>query len=174
MGGHKKYRKSPKKHQIVSNDWSNWRFWRNLLIYFFAFSWIGYWIEMTIFWFIKLFTGNTPLHGILDNWLEPYWIYGYGVVVCILFLYPINMRIGRRYIFTNYLINTAAIAITEYISGWILIYQFGSNCCWDYSQIPFNLHGQICLQNTLLFGAVATVFTLWIYPWLNSIFLRRT
>lgn len=173
MGGRKKYHKQLSAKQAMKNDWLDWRFWRNLTIYFFVFSLAGHWMEMVVTGFIGLLTGNLPTHGIFDNWSEFYWVYGFGAVVCILLLYPLNTYIGRQRILINYFINTLAVAIIEYVAGWVIILRFGSNYCWDYSEKLFNLQGQICLQNTLFFGLVATIFTLSIYPRLNAIFLHR-
>ena len=154
--------KPAQKH--LSNNWSDPRFWLSLTIYFFALSWIGHWIEIALAWILKVTIGRLPTHGIFDNWLEPYWVYGFGVLACITILYPINMRIGRHRILINYCINTVVVAIIEYAAGWFNIWRFGSNPFWNYSHYLFNLHGQVCLQNTLLFGAIATLFTLYVYP----------
>ena len=43
---------------------------------------------------------------------------------------------------------------------------------WDYSDMPFNFMGQICLQNTLAFGAVATLVTWVVFPVLQRQYLK--
>lgn len=176
--------KKKQKHKIIHrhhHQITDWRFWRNLVIYSLAFAWIGHWFEMCVIWFTENILNIPHMHGVMNNWLEPYWVYSFAVATCILILYPIDKRIGEKFkkqpigmrIFCDYSVNTVACALIEYLGGWILIWRFGSNINWDYTNYPFNLYGQICLQNTLLFGIVATVFTLWIYPSLNKIFSKK-
>ena len=43
---------------------------------------------------------------------------------------------------------------------------FGA-CFWDYSHLPFNLHGRVCLVFSLLWGVAALVWVRRIYPWLQ-------
>ena len=40
---------------------------------------------------------------------------------------------------------------------------------WDYSNMFCNFMGQICLQNSLAFGAVATLMTWIVYPGLEKL-----
>ena len=43
---------------------------------------------------------------------------------------------------------------------------FGA-CFRDYSHLPFNLHGRVCLVFSLLWGVAALVWVRRIYPWLQ-------
>lgn len=51
---------------------------------------------------------------------------------------------------------TCAVAITtvEYISGWIVNLRLKLNV-WDYSHMFGNLHGQVCLPYTVLWGILS-------------------
>jgi uncharacterized membrane protein len=44
---------------------------------------------------------------------------------------------------------------------------------WDYSDMSFNFMGQICLQNALIFGLIATLVTWYIFPAIERLILRR-
>ena len=43
---------------------------------------------------------------------------------------------------------------------------------WDYRENFGNIMGQVCLQNTLAFGAVASIITWWVYPMLERMIAR--
>ena len=42
---------------------------------------------------------------------------------------------------------------------------FGS-CSWDYSSMPFNLNGRICLLYSIFWGALGVLWIKTIYPWI--------
>ena len=48
------------------------------------------------------------------------------------------------------------ITILEYISGYILNITLGLNI-WDYSDLPFNVNGQVCLYYSLLWMVLSMV-----------------
>ena len=54
----------------------------------------------------------------------------------------------------------------EYLCSWLQEVLFGA-CFWDYSHLPFNLHGRVCLVFSLLWGVAALVWVRRIYPWLQ-------
>ena len=43
---------------------------------------------------------------------------------------------------------------------------------WNYSDIPFNFMGQICLQNAIGFGVAATLIAYVVYPYLELLIAR--
>lgn len=47
------------------------------------------------------------------------------------------------------LVGTVIATISEFITGCIVNLWLGLNV-WDYSNLPFNLYGQVCLQFTLI------------------------
>ena len=66
------------------------------------------------------------------------------------------------------IIATIAVTAVEYTSGLILNVWLGL-CVWDYSHLPFNLNGQICLYFSsvwLILSVVAIVFDDWLRYWL--------
>ncbi|MCL2869347.1 putative ABC transporter permease [Candidatus Saccharibacteria bacterium] len=143
-------------------------FWRNLALYYIVFSFVGHWFEIVIALLIRLFWGVSPQFGIFDNPIEPYTIYGLGAVVCVLIatFLPNKIRHNFGWLF---LINTVACALVEYTSAALIVMRFGHNLYWDYSNVPFNLNGYICLKNTLTFGLIATLFIISIHPWCEKL-----
>ena len=63
------------------------------------------------------------------------------------------------------IICAVAITITELISGLILNVWFGLHV-WDYSGLPFNFMGQICLQFSLLW-VVLSFFGIKAFDWIR-------
>ena len=54
-------------------------------------------------------------------------------------------------------------SIVEYITGFLLEKLFHTKW-WDYSQKKFNLHGRVCLKNSLLFGVMSVLVMKVIFP----------
>ena len=156
------------------DDAKTWRdvvFWRDLLLYFMAFSYVGHFIEMGWAWLSHYVLGEKLMTNILHNPLEPYTIYGGGAVLIILVVRPLVKKFKNNLIAT-FLIATLACAVLECVSSIFLVLRYGHNPYWWYVDKPFNLGGHICLQNSLAFGVLATVFLRVIYPWTEK-FLQR-
>lgn len=141
----------------------SWNFWRNLVFYFIIASWFGHFIEIAIMLVNKYILSSSYNQSILTNPLEPYTIYGTGAIFCIFFLSSLPKRINQNILF-QYIVNTIACAIVEYLSALIIVWRYGSNYLWNYSEEFMNLNGYICLRNTLFFGLVATIFIRFVYP----------
>ena len=69
------------------------------------------------------------------------------------------------------LIGTAFIVLLEYGSGMVLNNVFSLGI-WDYSQEFLNLHGQICLKNSILFFLI-TPFAFWLEDYVGSLLIAR-
>lgn len=54
-------------------------------------------------------------------------------------------------------------SIVEYFTGYAMEKIFKAKW-WDYSDIPLNLNGRICLQNSILFGILGTILIYYINP----------
>ncbi|MDR1032457.1 MAG: putative ABC transporter permease [Candidatus Nomurabacteria bacterium] len=143
-------------------------FWRDLALYFMVFSFVGHWFEMLTSALLELATGEGFGYGIMNNFIEPYTVYGLGAVVCIVALQPMIKKFSKN-LAVLYFACTGVCAIVEYVSALIIVFRFGHNPFWDYSDMPFNLNGYICLRNTLAFGVIATAFMAFIYPRVNKL-----
>lgn len=65
--------------------------------------------------------------------------------ICFLFIYQLNQRYPRLSLLSRTLAGALFITVMELIFGCILNLQLGLNI-WDYSDMPYNLLGQICLS----------------------------
>lgn len=122
-----------------------------LVIYFFIYSIIG-WIYEIIYKTIRTKRWNNP--GFLYGPYCP--IYGVGAVLCILLLQ--NSTKGQIFI-----IGALGSVILEYVTAWVLEKMFHARW-WDYSKVPFNINGYICLPASIGFGVAAILVINIIYP----------
>ncbi|MDR0591494.1 MAG: putative ABC transporter permease [Candidatus Nomurabacteria bacterium] len=143
-------------------------FWRDLALYFMVFSFVGHWVEMLVAVAARVFLGEELGYGIMSNVAQPYTIYGLGVAACILVTRFLAVK-PHRNLLLLYLACATVCAVVEYVSALIIVFRYGHNPFWDYSDMPLNLNGYICLRNTLVFGAIATLFMWFIYPQLNRL-----
>ena len=172
------YRESEDEDTLVI-DRKSWPFYRNLIIYFVVFSVLGHWMEAGMCQFIRLGLvqgeydpSNTMLWR---DWLYPYPMEGAAVVLIALILYPlfVKMRNSFKNRFLPYIVSFVLNALTctaiELVGGLLFNAQHQN---WDYSDLPFNFMGQVCLQNAVAFGVAASVIAWWVYPALERFIAR--
>lgn len=115
--------------------------------------------------FLYLFKDDTYVNrGFLTGpWLP---IYGTGAVMLeILFR---RWRDRPVLIFVSSMLLCTAL---EYLSGWYLELTWGVKW-WDYSDMPWNLHGRICVLSSVLFG-LGGMFLVWVVsPLFYSLYRR--
>ena len=73
-------------------------------------------------------------------------MYGVGALLAAALLSPIAWSLPLLF-----LCGAVLMSIVEYVTGWLLETLFHAKW-WDYSDKKWNLHGRVCLQNSLLFG----------------------
>ena len=61
--------------------------------------------------------------------------------------------------------------VLEYLTGWYLELTWGVRW-WDYSGMPLNLHGRICLLGSLLFG-LGGMLLIWVIAPLFNLLYRK-
>ena len=155
-----------------------WEFWRNIIIYFVVFSIVGHWMEAGVCLLIKygIVPGiYDPTSQIWSDWLYPFPVYGIGFCACALLFYPLKISLQRKFEKT-----LPALAITFVVSAIVctcIEFALGMMTnqdlqLWDYSDMFCNFMGQVCLQNSLFFGFVATLMTWVVYPSLERLFRR--
>lgn len=76
--------------------------------------------------------------------------------LCFIFCGLLNERREDAPLWQQMLLGSVIITTIEFISGCIVNLALGWNV-WDYSNIPFNVLGQICLPFSLLWCLVALV-----------------
>lgn len=108
---------------------------------FFFYSFIGWLYESIICSLIK--ERRLINRGFL---LGPYCpVYGCGAVLCYLLLGSIENP------FMLFLAAAVLCSALEYVTGYGMEKLFQAKW-WDYSHLPLNLHGRICLYGAILFG----------------------
>lgn len=87
-------------------------------------------------------------------------IYGCGMCLVIFFLYPLQDNIIILF-FGSMLLTS----VLEFLTGYFLESFFHSKW-WDYTDMPFNIKGYICLQFSLMWGLAGTFIVDVIHPML--------
>lgn len=129
------------------------------LIKFFIFSFLG-WLWETIFCSIR--TGHFQNRGFLFGPLCP--IYGCCLIILqLLYDFIPAIHNGQLSVWQLFLISAVGSAIAEYLTSWYLEKRFHARW-WDYSKVPLNIRGRICLPVTICFGALGVVFVKFLIP----------
>ncbi len=128
----------------------------NFFLYFFLFfvySLIGWIIEVI---FVYIFTRNLSNRGFLIGPYLP--IYGVAALT-------MHFTITNFYDYPWIIFVLSALIVTtiEYIAHFSLEKIFNTRW-WDYSYLPLNVDGRVCLPHALLFGALGVIFVFLIDP----------
>lgn len=115
---------------------------------FIVYAFFGWCTEVA---YAALNTGKFVNRGFLNGPYCP--IYGCGVTIVVAVLTPLKENIGILFLGSFFL-----TTILEYLTGLILEKAF-HNKWWDYSKVPFNIHGYVCLKFSILWG-LACVFVM--------------
>lgn len=138
---------------------------------FILFSIIGWVYECT---FCTIQAHHWQKRGFLYGPLCP--IYGVGAVgamVIFSILPPLPDSFGADYpIWEIFLICAAGSAVLEFVTSWVLEKLFHA-VWWDYSNVPFNIQGRICLPASCGFGAVGVVIVKFVLPHVQTISLEE-
>ena len=130
-----------------------------LFLIFFSFSCIGYIVET-----IHVSLNEHKLNLNRGFCVGPYIpIYGIGSILIIMFVVP--------YIenpFEIFLVSMLVCAIVEYLVSYTMEALFKSRL-WDYSNRKYNIHGRVCLENTVYFGVGGLAVTYVLYPMINKL-----
>lgn len=127
--------------------------WYDLLWIFFLYAFLG-WCSEVVFAAVK--TGKFVNRGFLMGPVCP--IYGLGVAFVLLALEPFGDKLAVLF-FASVVITSAL----ELLVGWLaekLLHQR----LWDYSEMPFNFKGYICLAFSLLWGLACILVVRVVHP----------
>lgn len=125
----------------------------SLLSYFFIYGFLGWCAEVA---FAAAKERRFVNRGFLNGPICP--IYGVGVVAVVQLLAPYKENLLILYV-ASILVVTAL----EWVTGFILEKLFHSKW-WDYSDMPLNLNGYVCLLFSLIWGVACVVIVKWIHP----------
>lgn len=94
-------------------------------------------------------------------------LYGFGAVALTVLLYRFRNHSGWLSFAGGMIVGSAV----EYICSWAQELAFGSRS-WDYSDMPFNLHGRICLTYAFYWGILGYLWIKHIYPHIAVLILK--
>ena len=146
-------------------------FWEEIFIYFWIFSLLGHYAEVFWSYILHIVIGAPIWHPLILTVTPIAPPYGVCAVLIIIFVYPLIKK-HKLSVFETFLACTVVASISEYVCAIMLVILDGRNMYWDYSRMPFNVNGFICLQNCLLFGVAGTMFIYLIYPACEKIIRR--
>ena len=164
---------------------------RKLGLYFMTFSMLGHWAEMLFCTGIKygIFKGgyDRENHMLWDQWLFPFPAEGTAAVLADLILAPAKRFIveilqtpsAKRIVpsafstplalMASFFVNQAVCTAVDFGTGMVANKNYE---LWDYRDMRFNFMGQICLQNSLFYSALATWGVWWLLPLLEKLMAR--
>jgi uncharacterized membrane protein len=149
-----------------------WEFWRDLIMYFIVFSFIGHWAEIL---FCRLILagvfmgGYDPTNAMLwDQWLFPFSAEGTALAAIVVFLHPIALKLQNNFgknswkaILLSFVVNGIVCTSIDFGTGMVANQHYE---LWDYRDMPFNFMGQVCLQNSMVYTVAATLVVWLLYP----------
>lgn len=116
------------------------------ILNFFIYGFLGWCTEVAFAAFKEKRFVN---RGFLNGPICPVYGFGVGIVVSLLEPFASNLIV-------LYLVSTVVVTVLEWVTGFLLEKIFHSRW-WDYSNMPLNLNGYVCLLFSLVWG-VACVF----------------
>ena len=132
-----------------------------MVLEFIVFSLLG-WIYETIYTIFK--TKKWEKRGFLFGPICP--IYGVGAVAAIWVARSFQEFHVDYNWWQIFLIAFVGSAILEYGTSWALERLFHAYW-WDYSDMPLNINGRICLPASLLFGVIGNLIVFFVVPLLD-------
>ena len=114
--------------------------------YFLIYS-FGGWVVEVIFHAVAL--GKVANRGFLNGPVCP--VYGFGVLSVFAMINTLQSSGYQMSEGMIFLFGVILATVVELIAGWMLDVCFHARW-WDYSDKPFNFHGYICLEFSLIWG----------------------
>lgn len=125
----------------------------DLIFYFYIYSFLGWCTEVA---FATVKQRQFVNRGFLNGPVCP--VYGVGVVSVVTLLIPF----GHRPLLL-YFLSVVLVTLIEGITGWILDRLFHHKW-WDYTQMPLNIGGYVCLLFSLVWGLACILIVKLIHP----------
>lgn len=146
----------------------NFEILARIFIYFYLFSIFGHYLEF--FWapINAKISGKAKFKPLMFTVAPLAMPYGLGTVALVIFLAAPAAYLSWWQVF---ILSAILMGMIEYLSAIIikLLYK-GKNPYWDYSHRRFNIQGQVCLSNVILFGISGVIFLQLILPIFTWIF----
>jgi hypothetical protein len=108
------------------------------------------------------------------DWFYPFPMHGMAVILIGVALYPLwHWLVGKTSPFIgsaiSFVCNGIACGTIEFVCGLMWNADLQN---WDYTPMPFNFMGQVCLQNAIGFGLASSVIAWWLYPTMERMIAR--
>jgi len=130
-----------------------------MAFYFMIYAFLGWCTEVA---FAVMKSGKFVNRGFLNGPYCP--IYGFGVLLIILCLTPLQHNLPALF-----LGSCTITTLLEYLTGAALEKLFHTRW-WDYSQMPFNIHGHVCLLFSVIWGLACTFIMRIIHPLIAAMY----
>ena len=111
---------------------------------------------------VKCAVGIFCIGGILYNMIEilwrgyTHWTMFFVGGACFHVMGRIHTGLEKLNTFTRCALCSLAVTAVEFVSGCLFNLKMKLNV-WDYSDMPFNIKGQVCLLYTLLWGGLSLI-----------------
>ncbi len=128
------------------------------VLYFFVYGFLGWCTEVA---FAACRERKFVNRGFLNGPICP--IYGIGVGMVVQFLTPYKDNL-----FLLYVTSVALVTALEWVTGFVLEKIF-HNKWWDYSKMPLNLNGYVCLLFSLIWGVACVLIVDFIHPLIHKV-----
>ena len=128
------------------------------ILYFFVYGFLG-WCTEVIFAAFK--QHRFVNRGFLNGPICP--IYGVGVTLVIACLEAFQSNLLLLYISSVIL-----VTVLEGVTGWAMDKLF-HNKWWDYSKLPFNIGGYVCLLFPLIWGVACVFIVYFVHPLIHQV-----
>ena len=116
-----------------------------IALYFIIYSFLG-WCTEVVYHTIKFHI--IVNRGFLNGPVCP--VYGFGMVTILALIHSLPSSINSS-ILSQFLLGFIFCTLIELFAGWLLDVCFHARW-WDYSKVPFNLNGYICLPFSIIWG----------------------
>ena len=124
-----------------------------LVLLFFVYGFLGWCTEVA---FAAFKSGRFVNRGFLNGPICP--SYGFGLIGVVLLLAPLKGNLWL--LFVGSCVITTLI---ELVTGFLLEKLFHAKW-WDYSGMPLNIGGYVCLLFSLIWGVACMAIVLWVHP----------
>lgn len=129
-----------------------------ILLYFFVYGFLGWCTEVG---FAAFKTHHFVNRGFLNGPICP--IYGVGVSAVITVLTPYKSDI-----IVLYILSVVLVTVLEGVTGWAMDKIF-HNKWWDYSDMPLNIGGYVCLLFSIVWGFACLFIIYFIQPLVHDL-----
>ena len=128
-----------------------------VMLYLACYSFIGWLCEEV---FVLVTSQKLENRGFLTGPFLP--IYGIGAITLILLVEPYVKNP-----FLVFVASTLVCSVIEYL-GSLMLDKIFHITLWDYHDQKFNLHGRVCLRNSLCFGALGLLLIYVLQPFIGA------